>query len=141
MCLEQAQHTCRYQGESDAIPERVVSFKDASEMVLQSLRTALDAPTLPVVQVAITCNSSKTPLSDRINALQRQMALPRLATVDAAGLELQQDGVHLTMTAQEELASKLVAAYLQLANSAPPSNASLSDYQSCPALERRINTE
>ena len=117
------QHTCRYQGESDAVPERVEAFKCSTKKVLQSIRAALGVPELPIVQVAVTCNSPKTPLADRINALQRQIKLPSLATVDAAGLELQQDGVHLTTQAQRELAHSICEAFMSLTTSTPPMQA------------------
>lgn len=110
---------CRYQGESDAIPERVEAFQEASLKVLHSLRIALDSPELPILQVAIACNSPKTPLADEINSLQQRMDLPMLTTVDAAGLELQQDGVHLTTAAQAELAQRLFTAYQQLITTTP----------------------
>ena len=112
--------TCRYQGESDAVPERVEDFKSSTQKVLQSIREALGAPDLPIVQVAVTCNSPKTPLADRINTLQRQMKLPVLATVDATGLELQEDGVHLTTEAQRGLAHSICKALIRLTNGTPP---------------------
>lgn len=113
------EQACRYQGESDAVAERIDEFKAASENVLQSLRTALGAPALPIVQVAITCTSPKTPFASEINALQRQIELPSLATVDATGLQLQQDGVHLTTEAQKELAQRLFNTFQQLTSAAP----------------------
>lgn len=101
------------------MPERVKSFKDASEQVLQSLRRALGVPALPIVQVAVTCNSPNTPLAHQINSLQRQIELPSLATVDATGLELQQDGVHLTTEAQQKLSRSMFKAFLQLTSATP----------------------
>jgi hypothetical protein len=120
---QRAKH-CRYQGESDAAEqERVHSFQRATREVLQAFRGALMAPALPLVQVAITCESPKAPLAASINALQRSLQLPRLATVDARGLQLQEDGMHLTASAQHQLGARLCTTYLGLVN--PDSRATL----------------
>jgi hypothetical protein len=92
---------------------------EASVEVLQSMRTALGVPALPIIQVAVTCNSPKTPLAGQINALQRQIQLPSLATVDATGLELQEDGVHLTTDAQKALSHRIFNAFQKLTDATP----------------------
>ena len=84
--------------------------------MFQTLRLDLYASNLPIIQVAITCDSSlqsKTPLWQQINNIQLNMQMDDLVTVDATGLSLQQDGLHLDLEGQLCLGSMICDCYLK----------------------------
>lgn len=118
---------CRYQGESDATEERIAAFVASTTALFASFRLHLEQPQLPIVQVAITCNSSKAPLSREVNALQRGMRVSYCETVDAQGQVLQEDGLHLTLAgnvAVGEMMARAMMPMLWVGRQAPQAAAS-----------------
>jgi hypothetical protein len=103
-----------YQGETDA-----GSGADAASWALRfaahvvgALRTLLRAPSLPFAVVAITT----APLpscahTHAVRAAQLGLALPHCCVVDAAGLPLQPDGLHLTTAGAVTLGRRLATAW------------------------------
>ncbi|KAK9838152.1 hypothetical protein WJX81_004549 [Elliptochloris bilobata] len=101
-----------YQGESDAdTEERADELPGKFASMVAALRARLGAPQLPVLQVAVTChNMTVSPLAERVRVGQLSARLPALSTVDAEGLQLAADGLHLTTAAQVELGTRLANA-------------------------------
>jgi hypothetical protein len=81
--------------------------------VLNEFRQQVGLLDLPVVQVAITCQSQKAPLSRELNSRQMAMRLHNMVTVDASQLSLQEDGLHLDLQSNVRLGELLGSAFLQ----------------------------
>ena len=104
-----------YQGETDAgNAEDAASWGTRFAAFAAALREELQSPLLPLAVVAITT----APLpncahvaSVRAAQLALPDVLPRCCVVDAAGLELQADGLHLTTAAAVTLGQRLAAAW------------------------------
>jgi hypothetical protein len=84
-----------------------------TEVLFNEFRHRLGVPDLPIVQVAITCQSHKAPLSKELNAQQKSMSLHNVVTIDAAQLTLQEDGLHLDLQSNVLLGELLGAAFLE----------------------------
>ncbi|KAG6432953.1 hypothetical protein SASPL_104549 [Salvia splendens] len=98
-----------YQGESDTTSqEEVNAYKHKMEELIHNVRTDLNLPNLPVVQVALASGYEKKYV-DEIRAIQLGMDLPN---VDGKGLQLKEDNLHLTTEAQVQLGHSLAQAYL-----------------------------
>ncbi|EPS63422.1 hypothetical protein M569_11363 [Genlisea aurea] len=100
-----------YQGESDASAELVDLYKANLEAVFRNLRADLSSPSLPIIQVAIVSGGEQQ-FVDKIRQIQREIDLPNSVCVDAAGLQLKGDNLHLTTEAQVQLGRLLADAYL-----------------------------
>ncbi|KAB1208847.1 hypothetical protein CJ030_MR6G011283 [Morella rubra] len=108
-----------YQGESDTVSE-----EDASPIRLcnfLNLRHDLQSPTLPIIQVALASGRSVA-FIDTVREAQLGIDLLNLRTVDAKGLPLQPDTLHLSTPAQVRLGEKLAETYLQFLPSGPISS-------------------
>ncbi|KAK9804927.1 hypothetical protein WJX72_012488 [[Myrmecia] bisecta] len=104
-----------YQGESDAdTAEHAATYATKFTKLMRAVRHDLDHKDLPIFQVAITCADSVeiTPYRDEVRRAQLGTELPHCYVVDAQGLELQADGLHLTPKAQVILGGRLADAYL-----------------------------
>ncbi|KAL3638538.1 hypothetical protein CASFOL_017909 [Castilleja foliolosa] len=102
-----------YQGESDAISQQAVdSYKENVETLIQNVRADLDLPSLPVIQVAIASGDER--YREKIREIQKEIDLPNVVTVDAKGLELKEDNLHLTTQAQVQLGCMLADARISL---------------------------
>ncbi|GER28990.1 hypothetical protein STAS_04820 [Striga asiatica] len=100
-----------YQGESDTASQQDVdSYKDNVEALIHNVRADLDLPSLPFIQVAIASGDEK--YLEKIREIQKGIDLPDVVCVDAKGLPLKEDNLHLTTEAQVELGRKLADAYL-----------------------------
>lgn len=100
-----------YQGESDSkSPEYAKSYKGKLEKFILDLRTDLRSPMLPVIQVAL---ASGGPFIKIVREAQLGVDLPNVTCVDAMGLPLEPDGIHLTTPAQVRLGKRLASAFLQ----------------------------
>ncbi|CAA0826463.1 Probable carbohydrate esterase [Striga hermonthica] len=100
-----------YQGESDTASQQDVdSYKDNLEALIHNVRADLDLPSLPFIQVAIASGDEK--FLEKIREIQKGIDLPDVVCVDAKGLALKEDNLHLTTEAQVELGRKLADAYL-----------------------------
>lgn len=62
------------------------------------------------LQVAITSRNLK--YLDKIREIQQGMDIPNVVCVDAMGLQLKEDDIHLTTEAQVQLGHFLAQAYL-----------------------------
>ncbi|XP_047983271.1 probable carbohydrate esterase At4g34215 [Salvia hispanica] len=101
-----------YQGESDTTSqEEVDAYKHKMEELINNVRADLNLPNLPVVQVAIASGIEKKYV-DEIRAIQLGMDLPNVICVDAKGLELKEDNLHLTTESQIQLGHSLALAFL-----------------------------
>ncbi|CAI9105061.1 OLC1v1003910C1 [Oldenlandia corymbosa var. corymbosa] len=103
-----------YQGESDTKdPRDAVMYKRRLERMLNSLRADLQLPSLQVVVVAIT--SGQGPYVNVVRTAQFGLQLPNVMVVDAKGLPLSPDNLHLSTPAQVRLGE-------MIAKKIPPSD-------------------
>ncbi|KAL0387042.1 UNVERIFIED_CONTAM: putative carbohydrate esterase [Sesamum radiatum] len=100
-----------YQGESDtSSQEDVESYKENMETLICNVRADLNLPSLPLIQVAIASGDAK--YLEKIREIQKGIDLPNVVCVDAKGLQLKEDNLHLTTEAQVLLGHMLADAYL-----------------------------
>lgn len=102
-----------YQGESDTmVKEDADCYKSNMEELIFNVRADLGLPSLPIIQVAIASGGSEGKYTDIVREAQKAIDLPNVVTVDAKGLELKEDNLHLTTAAQVQLGHMLADAYL-----------------------------
>ncbi|CAN6682205.1 unnamed protein product [Malus baccata var. baccata] len=107
-----------YQGESDtARREDARSYKNRLETFLGDVRLDLQSPDLPIIQVALA-SGEEASLIEIVREAQLGVDFLNVRTVDAKGLPLEPDGLHLTTPAQVQLGKMLADAYLQFLPSA-----------------------
>ncbi|XP_057965226.1 probable carbohydrate esterase At4g34215 [Malania oleifera] len=100
-----------YQGESDTSDQRnAEAYKANMEKLIHDLRHDLQLPSLPIIQVAIASGDER--YMERVREAQRGIDLPNVVCVDAKGLPLAEDHLHLTTEAQVQLGLMLAHAYL-----------------------------
>eukprot|EP00951_Prasinocladus_malaysianus_P038785 scaffold428818_cov52-Prasinocladus_malaysianus.AAC.2 len=101
-----------FQGESDAdIEERASTYPAKCTKLFTAIRKALNAQSLPIVQVAVTSTRDEVPHIDLVRRGQFSIDIPNLVTVDARGYHLP-DGFHLSTYAQCKLAKEMAEAFL-----------------------------
>nr|XP_043617989.1 probable carbohydrate esterase At4g34215 [Erigeron canadensis] len=101
-----------FQGERDTVNlTDAQSYKENLRNLFIDLRTDLKSPLLPVIQVALA--SGEGPFEETVREAQLGMRLPNVVTVDAKGLQLQPDGLHLSTHAQVQVGEMLAHAILQ----------------------------
>ncbi|KAJ0754629.1 putative acetylxylan esterase [Helianthus annuus] len=101
-----------YQGESDTVTrEDAESYKRRSERFFDHVRLDLQLPTLPIIQVALASGAGS--YVEKVREAQLGMWLVNLRTVDAKGLGLEPDGLHLTTPSQVILGEMLAQAFPQ----------------------------
>ncbi|CAI9115857.1 OLC1v1016864C1 [Oldenlandia corymbosa var. corymbosa] len=84
-----------FQGESDTkIQEDALSYGRNLETFFTNVRADLRLPSLPIIQVAVT--SAEGTLIDTIRQAQLGFKLPNVRCIDAKGLQLKSDDLHLT---------------------------------------------
>ncbi|CAM8994120.1 hypothetical protein QQ045_009434 [Rhodiola kirilowii] len=99
-----------YQGESDTSrQDQVDVYEMKMETLVRNVREDLGLPSLPIIQVAITSGDKYV---EKIREIQKGMDLENLRCVDAKGLELKEDNLHLTTEAQVKLGGMLAECYL-----------------------------
>ncbi|KAL6212422.1 hypothetical protein ACLB2K_017642 [Fragaria x ananassa] len=119
-----------YQGESDTTTrEDAESYKARLETFFGDLRLDLQYPLLPIIQVAIASGSG--PYIEIIREAQLGVELLNVRTVDAKGLTLEPDNLHLTTPSQVRLGDMLADAYSQLI---PSSISNHARSKGCPCL-------
>ncbi|BBN70033.1 hypothetical protein with DUF303 [Prunus dulcis] len=102
-----------YQGESDtANREDAKSYKNRVETFFGDVRLDLQSPALPIIQVALA-SGEEAAFIEIVREAQLGVDFLNVRTVDAKGLPLEPDGLHLTTPAQVRLGQMLAAAYLQ----------------------------
>ncbi|KMT01142.1 hypothetical protein BVRB_9g223940 [Beta vulgaris subsp. vulgaris] len=100
-----------YQGESDTLTEREAdAYKGSMEKFVCDVREDLDLPLLPIIQVALASGDEK--YIEKVREVQLGMKLPHVVCVDAKGLKLNDDNLHLSTEAQIQLGQLLADAYL-----------------------------
>ncbi|KAK4860394.1 hypothetical protein QYF36_022869 [Acer negundo] len=88
-----------YHGESDMVSrEDAKLYKQRSEKFFVDLRYDLRVPMLPIIQVALA--SGQGPYMDIVREGQLENNLLNVRTVDAKGLPLEPDELHLTTPSQ-----------------------------------------
>ncbi|KAJ7570707.1 hypothetical protein O6H91_01G132600 [Diphasiastrum complanatum] len=104
-----------YQGESDTLSEDLArDFRRRLEIFIANVRCDLQSENLPFIQVGITADNHPHPhFVTQIREAQLEINLPRVYYVDAHGLPLQEDRVHLTSEAQVQLGKMLADVYLK----------------------------
>lgn len=104
-----------YQGESDTLAlENVTEFPQRLRTLITDIRTDLQYSDLPVIQVGITAANHPFPeFLERIRQAQMSLNLPGVYYVDAKGLLLSEDSIHLTSEAQVRLGKMLGDVYIE----------------------------
>ncbi|KAL9237988.1 hypothetical protein vseg_012472 [Gypsophila vaccaria] len=101
-----------YQGESDTVVKvDAERYQRRLEKLFLDIRTDLQSPMLPILQVAIA--SGEGPYIEEVRQAQMGVDLLNFKTIDAMGLPLEPDKLHLTTPAQVYLGEKLADAFLK----------------------------
>ncbi|XP_015691349.2 probable carbohydrate esterase At4g34215 [Oryza brachyantha] len=105
-----------FQGESDTIElDDAQSYGGKMERLVADLRADLELPNLLVIQVGLA--SGEGNYTDIVREAQKNINLPNVLLVDAMGLPLRDDQLHLSTEAQLRLGSMLAEAYLEFNSS------------------------
>ncbi|KAI6688061.1 hypothetical protein NL676_024889 [Syzygium grande] len=86
------------------------AYKRNMEKLIRDIRTDLNNPSLPIIQVALA--SGKGKFVNTVRRAQLGITPPNVKCVDAKGLDLKTDHLHLTTTSQHHLGSLLADAFL-----------------------------
>ncbi|KAF9603466.1 hypothetical protein IFM89_036269 [Coptis chinensis] len=101
-----------YQGESDTVSRvDAESYKVKLETFFLDLRSDLQSPRLPIIQVALA--SGQGPFVETVREAQLGLHLPNVLCVDAKGSQLEPDGLHLTTLAQVRLGQILAQEFIE----------------------------
>ncbi|XP_059637570.1 probable carbohydrate esterase At4g34215 isoform X2 [Cornus florida] len=103
-----------YQGETDTvILQDAEVYKQKLKTFFSDLRSDLKSPSVPIFQVALA--SGQGPYTEIVREAQLRVSaeLQNVKCVDAKGLPLEPDGLHLSMPAQVRLGEMLADAFLQ----------------------------
>ncbi|KAD2393128.1 hypothetical protein E3N88_40105 [Mikania micrantha] len=100
-----------YQGETDASSKHdAEAYKSNMENLIHNVRSDLGLPSLPIIHVAIASGEGK--YTEVVREAQKSINLANVVCVDAKGLELKDDHLHLTTEAQVQLGHMLADGYL-----------------------------
>ncbi|XP_019245259.1 PREDICTED: probable carbohydrate esterase At4g34215 [Nicotiana attenuata] len=108
-----------YHGESDGKAKNTSSlYKKNLDNFFQDLRSDLHAPTLPIFEVIIPYPKEPFvgPYIEEVRAAQLGINLSNVIKIDAEGLELGPDGLHITTPAQVQLGHIFAHAFLRFNN-------------------------
>ncbi|CAN1276678.1 Probable carbohydrate esterase At4g34215 [Linum perenne] len=109
------------QGESDTTSEHVAAaYRGNFEKLIQHVREDLGLPHLPVVQMVITSGDGK--YVEHVREAQLGANIENLVRVDAQGLKLNPDNLHLTTESQVKLGHMMADAYITNFASPQPSS-------------------
>ncbi|KAJ1431062.1 Sialate O-acetylesterase domain [Sesbania bispinosa] len=101
-----------YQGESDTENlNDAQSYQTRVHKFFLDVRDDMQSPLLPIIQVALASGSG--PYIEIVRQAQLGIDLLNLKTVDAKGLALEPDGLHLSTPAQVDLGQMMANAFLQ----------------------------
>ncbi|KAL6885581.1 hypothetical protein ACP4OV_010360 [Aristida adscensionis] len=101
-----------FQGESDTIElDDATAYGGRMERLVADLRDDLGVPDLLVIQVGLA--SGEGNYTDIVREAQKNVNLPNVILVDAMGLPLRDDQLHLSTEAQLQLGEMLAQAYLK----------------------------
>ncbi|XP_022148694.1 probable carbohydrate esterase At4g34215 [Momordica charantia] len=99
-----------FQGESDTSTEAdAVAYQGNMEEFVANVRRDLALPSLPIIQVAL---ASGFEYIEKVREAQLGMKIENVVCVDAKGLQLQEDNLHLSTQSQVVLGQMLAQAYL-----------------------------
>ncbi|PWA60140.1 SGNH hydrolase-type esterase domain-containing protein [Artemisia annua] len=102
-----------FQGESDTVSiVDATMYKRRLANLFNNLRADLRSPLLPIIQVALA--SGQGPYVETVRKAQLGTKLLKVKCVDAKGLPLLQDKLHLSTPAQVQLGHMLADAFLKL---------------------------
>ncbi|KAF7016080.1 unnamed protein product [Triticum aestivum] len=100
-----------YQGESDAESDaETAAYQGNVERLIANIRADLGMPHLPFIQVALASGNKRN--IEKVREAQLSINLLNVVTVDAIGLPLNEDNLHLTTEAQVKLGESLAQAYI-----------------------------
>ncbi|KQJ81915.1 probable carbohydrate esterase At4g34215 [Brachypodium distachyon] len=100
-----------YQGESDAESDAAAAaYQGNVERLIANVREDLGMPELPFIQVALASGNKRN--FEKVRKAQLSINLPNVVTVDAIGLALNDDNLHLTTESQVKLGEILAQAYM-----------------------------
>ncbi|KAM0941770.1 putative feruloyl esterase [Dioscorea sansibarensis] len=100
-----------YQGESDTSSEHAAcSYKLNLERFIGDVRDDLQLPSLPFIQVALASGDKQH--IEQVRKAQLEIDMPNVVCVDAKGLPLKEDHLHLSTEAQVKLGNMLAEAYI-----------------------------
>ncbi|CAL5001482.1 unnamed protein product [Urochloa decumbens] len=100
-----------YQGEADTMARRDADLYTARmEAFVRDIRNDLNMPNLLVIQVGLA--TGQGPFIDLVRDAQKRVNLPNVKYVDAKGLPVATDYLHLTTPAQVTLGNMLANSYL-----------------------------
>lgn len=101
-----------YQGESDTILQAdAEAYKKNLERFILDLRADLQFPTTPIIQVALA--TAQGPYIEIVRQAQLGLRLPYVWCVDAKGLKIEADYVHLSTPAQVKLGQMLAQEFVK----------------------------
>ncbi|XP_020110091.1 probable carbohydrate esterase At4g34215 [Ananas comosus] len=100
-----------YQGESDATEHAAPKYRSNMEKLIKHVRSDLNSPDLPFIQVAIASGDKQ--YIEEVRKAQLGIDMPNVVCVDAKGLQLNEDNLHLSTEAQVELGNMLAQAYIK----------------------------
>ncbi|GMN35069.1 hypothetical protein TIFTF001_005059 [Ficus carica] len=100
-----------YQGESDTVrrPD-AEGYRANMESLVTNLRSDLNIPYLLIIQVALASGEGR--YIDVVRKAQQEINLPNVKCVDAKGLPLGPDNLHLTTSSEVQLGLMLAHAFL-----------------------------
>ncbi|THG09490.1 probable carbohydrate esterase At4g34215 [Camellia sinensis] len=111
-----------YQGESDTVNlQDAALYKGRLERFFMDLRADLQSPLLPIIQVALA--SGQGAYIEKVREAQLGIHLAHVKCVDAKGLQLEPDHLHLTTQAEVQLGKMLADAFLHTLPTPLQSNA------------------
>ncbi|KAM3323393.1 putative carbohydrate esterase [Capsicum chacoense] len=100
-----------YQGESDTVrPSDANTYKGKMQQFFTDLRSDIGMPELLIIQVALASGLNYT---ETVREAQLYPDLANVVTVDAKGLQLHNDNLHLTASSQVLLGHMMAHAFLQ----------------------------
>ncbi|OEL18463.1 putative carbohydrate esterase [Dichanthelium oligosanthes] len=101
-----------YQGESDAESDAdTAAYRGNIERLIANVRADLGMPHLPFIQVALASGDKRN--IEKVRSAQLSVNMPNVVTVDAMGLALNEDNMHLTTESQVKLGKMLAEAYIK----------------------------
>ncbi|KAI3986952.1 hypothetical protein MKX01_039887 [Papaver californicum] len=99
-----------YQGESDTLHQKdAESYGHNLKKFISNFRQDLHLPMLPFIQVALASGEGR--FVGTVRKAQLEIDLPNVWTIDADGLPIGPDGLHLTTEAQVRLGQMLADAF------------------------------
>ncbi|XP_058734910.1 probable carbohydrate esterase At4g34215 [Vicia villosa] len=101
-----------FQGESDTLKEDdAEAYKLNMENFIHNVRQDLDLPSLPIIQVAL---ASGFEYIEKVREAQKGINIPNVICIDAKGLQLNEDNLHLNTESQIKLGHMLAEAFINV---------------------------